>query len=120
MLTGDTDLLLYSFTVFIWDYYIGVIEQDFMLSNCNEHILQKIQLHDLDVKWSLILQNTLYYKELLHKICRTMQLKDSIMKFLQLNFVVCLVFYSEIEWDFMYNKQQIHVNLTANSTEKGS
>ena len=41
------------------------------------------------------------------------QLNNSvIMRLIQLNNVVCLVFLSEIEWDLMYNRQQLDVHFT--------
>ena len=57
--------------------------------------------------------NTLYYKELLTGIYMTNQLNNNvIMRIKQLNIVVCLVFLSEIEWDLMYNRQQLDVHFT--------
>ena len=43
----------------------------------------------------------------------TNQLNNSvIMRLKQLNNVVCLVFLSEIEWNLMYNRQQLDVYFT--------
>jgi len=43
----------------------------------------------------------------------TNQLNNSVIRRLkQINNVVCLVFLSEIEWDLMYNRQQLDVHFT--------